>query len=67
MIKARNIKMNAISESSATALSVKTQKGKNSAGIPKGNQTGFENVEPIIDFLEFWWKWYNYHDVCNLT
>lgn len=30
-------------------------------------QIGFENVEPLTDFLEFFWKWYNYHDVCNLT
>jgi hypothetical protein len=30
-------------------------------------QIGFENVEALTDFLEFFWKWFNYHDVCNLT
>lgn len=31
------------------------------------NEHGFENVETLVTFIEFLWKWYNYHDVCNLT
>jgi hypothetical protein len=31
------------------------------------NQRGFENVEDLCRFLEFFWTWYNYLDVCNLT
>jgi hypothetical protein len=30
------------------------------------NQRGFKNVEKMCDFLEYFWRWYNYHDVCNL-
>lgn len=29
-------------------------------------QRGLENVVPLTNFLEFFWKWFNYHDVCNL-
>ena len=31
------------------------------------NEHGFENVETLVTIIEFLWKWYNYHDVCNLT
>jgi hypothetical protein len=27
----------------------------------------FENVETLFSFIEFIWRLYNYHDVCNLT
>lgn len=30
-------------------------------------QSGFQHVQPLTEFLEFFWKWYNYHDICNVT
>ena len=30
-------------------------------------EPGFENVEKLVSFIEFIWRWYNYYDVCNLT
>lgn len=28
-------------------------------------EIGFQKVEPLVKFLEYFWKWYNYHDICN--
>ncbi|KZS10457.1 Uncharacterized protein APZ42_025079 [Daphnia magna] len=30
-------------------------------------QSGFQHVQPLTEFLEFFWKCYNYHYICNMT